>query len=114
MSLYCDADGDYDDCDWWWVGPSQEEPLATKRSRRCCSCGAKISVGDVSRKVYRYRHPTEFEENRGIASDEVALANWYLCEECGDLSDSLTELGFCYSLGDDSLRQQIKEYKNEQ
>ena len=34
------------------------------------------------------------------------MADWYLCETCGDLSDAVIELGFCYSLGDQSLKQQ--------
>lgn len=113
MSLYCDSGYDYDDVDWWWYQPADEAPLATKRSRKCCSCKAKISVGDVARKVQRFRPATEFEEERGIAYDEVQLADWYLCETCGDLSDSLTELGFCFSLGSQSLREQIREYREE-
>ena len=43
--------------------------------------------------------------------DEVALADWYLCEPCGDLADSIAELGFCYNLGGESLKQQIAEYR---
>jgi hypothetical protein len=113
VSLYCDA-GYEGDGDWWWVGPYPEKPLATKRSRKCCSCKSKISVGDVARKVERYRPPSEFEETRGIASDEVSMANWYLCEACGDLADSLSELKFCYTLGKESLKQQIREYREEE
>lgn len=114
MSLYCDAgDYDIDGADWWWIGPMPEEPLDTKRSRKCCSCKSKINVGDIARKVERYRPPTEFEYEHGLASDEVPLASWYLCETCGDLSDSLTELGFCYTLGSASLKKQINEYMSE-
>lgn len=115
MSLYCDASGyDTDGADWWWYQPAAEAPLATKRSRKCCSCGEKIHVGEVARKVERYRPATEWEEMRGIAGDEVQLADWYLCEACGDLTDSLKELGFCYSLGDESLQKQIAEYRSEE
>jgi hypothetical protein len=112
MSLFCDNDRDTDGCDWWWYPPKDEAPLATKRSRKCCSCGEKVSRGDTARMVERYRPPTEFEETRGIACDEVPMADWYLCETCGDLADSLSELGFCYTLGDgESLKQQLKEYR---
>jgi hypothetical protein len=45
---------------------------------------------------------------------EVRMADWYLCETCGDLADSLAELGFCYTLGDDSLAKQIDEYRREE
>lgn len=114
MSLSCEIDVGDGDGDWWWYSPQDESPLETKRSRKCCSCGQKIRVGDTARKVTRYRRPTEFEEERGIACDEVPLANWYLCEMCGDLADSITELGFCYTLGDDSLKQQIASYRQEE
>ena len=113
MSLYCAIDGDRDDADWWWYQPADEAPLATKRSRKCCSCGAKVGVGETARKVARYRTATEFEEMRGIACDEVPLADWYLCETCGDLADSLSELGFCYDIGE-NLAKQIAEYRREE
>jgi hypothetical protein len=114
MSLSCDLDSDHDGADWWWHQPQDEAPLATKRSRKCCSCEQKVGVGDTARKIRRCRPPTEFEETRGIACDEVPLADWYLCETCGDLADSISELGFCYNLGGESLAQQIAEYRGEE
>ncbi len=114
MSLFCAAGGyDTDGADWWWYQPEDEAPLATKRSRKCCSCGAKVGVGETSRKVTRYRPATEWEEMRGIACDEVQLPDWYLCETCGDLADSLSELGFCYDIGE-NLAKQIAEYRREE
>lgn len=114
MSIYCDTGHDDDGGgDWWWMTPSKEATLTTKRSRKCCSCREKISVGDMTREVRRFRHPTEREEMR-IASDEIKLASWYLCEACGDLADSLAELDFCYSLGDESLKKQIADYRSEE
>ncbi len=114
MSLYCPIDND-GGFDWWWHAPADEAPLATKRSRKCCSCGTKVGVGDTARKIARYRPATEFEEMRGIACDEVPMSDWYLCETCGDLADSIAELGFCYELGGrQSLLQQIAEYRREE
>jgi hypothetical protein len=108
--IYCEtlcSDG----ADWWHYGPDTEAPLATKRSRKCSSCGAKIPVSGMARRVRRYRPPTEFEDMRGIASDEVEIAAWYLCEACGDLAESISELGLCYQLGTgESLKQQLAEY----
>ena len=113
MSLFCDAGGyDTDGADWWWYQLAAEAPLETKRSRKCCSCGAKVCVGETARKVRRYRPATEWEEMRGIACDEVPMTDWYLCEACGDLADSISELGFCYTLGNgESLKDQIAEYR---
>ena len=42
MSLSCSC-GDDDGCAWYFAGPSDFSKLETKRSRRCCSCGAKIN-----------------------------------------------------------------------
>jgi len=111
VSLYCDIDDAPRGADWWWYQPADEAPLTTKRSRRCCSCSKMIRVGELARKVQRYRALTEFEEMRGIACDEVPLSDWYLCEPCGDLADSIAELGFCYTLGGASLKEQIAEYR---
>lgn len=113
MGLFCRSDSDYDSGEWWWYAPAEEAPLATKRSRKCCSCGEKISVGSVSREIRRYRPPTEFEEDRGICYDEVPLPSWYFCETCGDLADSISELGFCYTLNK-NLKTQIREYMSEE
>lgn len=114
MSLFCDTGGDYDGADWWWYQPKDEAPLATKRSRKCCSCREKIAVGATARKITRYRPATEWEDMRGLG-DEVQLSDWYLCETCGDIADSLSELGFCYTLGDgESLKAQIYEYRKEE
>ena len=110
MSLFCDVGDCADDADWWWYQPQEEAPLATKRSRKCCSCGEKVGVGEMARKIRRYRPATEWEEMRGLG-DEVRLADWYLCETCGDLADSISELGFCYNLGGQSLKDQIAEYR---
>ena len=110
MSLYCSSDYGYDgDGDWSWNYPQDEAPLATKRSRKCCSCKTKIKPGVISRRINRFRPATEWEEIRGFG-DEVYLADWYFCETCGDLADSLDELGYCYDIGE-SLASQIREYK---
>jgi len=96
--------------------PAEEQaPLATKRSRKCCSCKAKINVGDMSLAFHRHRSPSGrcnyIEES--IYGDEVPLATWYMCETCGDLYFSLDELGFCCDISE-SLAAQIKEYRAEE
>ena len=112
MSLSCDY-GDGGDFDWYWESNFQYYPLNTKRSRKCCSCKAKISVCEESMIVHRHHSPSNDIEER-IYGDEVPMTKWYLCETCGDLALSLNELGFCFTLGDDSLKQQIAEYRAEE
>lgn len=109
MTLSCSCGFDTDGADWWWYQPKDEAPLATKRSRKCCSCGEKIKVGDTARKVPRYRPATRWEETRGFGA-EMQLSDWYLCETCGDLFDSIYELGFCCNIGGESLKQQVEDY----
>lgn len=115
MSLYCAIDVDSDGADWYYYAPSDPAPLATKRARRCCSCKTKIKVGDTAIKFPRYRHASDrcnyIEES--IYGDEVPLADWYMCETCGDLYYSITELEFCCDIGED-LKKQIAEYRAEE
>ena len=115
MSLSCDYNGDDCDAEWYWNQPTTEAPLATKRSRKCCSCGEKILPGHMAREITRHRPPSErcnyIEES--IYGDEVPLASWYFCDPCSDLAESLAELGFCYTMGE-PLKQQIAEYRAEE
>lgn len=111
MSISCASDSfDSDACDWWWIWDQAQTTIQTKRSRKCCSCSEKIKVGDTATKIKRFRGPkNDIEES--IYGDEVALAPWFLCETCSDLAMSLDELGFCFDLGGESLKDQIKEYR---
>ncbi len=112
LSCECSYSGWWE---WYWETPAEDEyfkPLATKRSRYCASCKEKIVVGEDCTKIQRWRPPKDeppYIEER-IYGDEVPLAPWYLCEKCSGLSLALNELGFCYTLGDESLKQQIAEY----
>lgn len=56
----------------------------------------------------RYRSPLSDIEER-IQGDEVSLADWYLCESCGEIFLNLNAIGYCYYLGDD-IRENLKEY----
>lgn len=109
MGLTCEC-GDFDS-DWYWQDVSDYKPLNTKRSRKCCSCGDKIRPGDTCISFDRYRAPSEranYIEER-IYGDEVPLPDWFMCERCADLFNSLSELGFCIGLGQD-MRELAREY----
>jgi len=58
----------------------------------------------------RFRSPNNDIEER-IHGDEVPLADWYMCEECGGLFFNFVELGFCISLGD-NMFDLLEEYKD--
>jgi hypothetical protein len=117
MGLFCDSGFDSDGFDWWWQWDrSDAVPLATKRSRKCCSCGEKIKVGEPAVTINRLRNPvTEVEERIYGEDGEVYMADWHLCDKCNDLALSLDELGFCFELGNgESLQRQIDDYRREE
>lgn len=113
MSLSCASYADGGDGDWWWESNFNLYALDTKRGRKCCSCGTPIKVGEQCAIVHRSRSPKNDIEER-IHDDQVPMATWYLCETCDDLAVSLDELGFCFSLGDQSIADQIREYREEE
>lgn len=112
MSLHCSCDGG--ESDWYYYEPDDFSALTTKRSRKCCSCRERIAPGATVVTFNRYRKPTErcnyIEES--IFGDEVPLADWFMCEDCGGLSLAVKELGMCFYLGD-NLRTAIKEFNQD-
>ena len=106
MSLSCSCECGVD---WSYFGPEDFSKLATKRSRKCCSCRAIIRPGASVGLFQRVREPSNDIEER-IHGDEVYMSDWYMCEECVGLYFSLTDLGFCINLGEEKMRDLAKEY----
>lgn len=106
MSLSCSCE--YDDPDWWYIADEDFIVLATKRSRKCCSCGCRLPIGVEVVRFYRWRSPNCDLEER-IYGDEVSIAPWYMCEKCGGLYMAVTNLGFCCDISED-MATQIREY----
>lgn len=104
LSCYCDNDGE-----WWHFAPDDFSTLDTKRSRKCCSCGERIAVGDVCGKFDRGRVPNSIVEERIYGTEEVPQSPWFMCERCTGLYFSLSDLGFCLNLGED-MRALVREY----
>ena len=106
LSCYCDDDGD-----WFHEPPDDFSTLDTKRCRKCASCRGRIPVGALVLEMRCWRYPNYDsikEKNYGEGS-EVPMPYRYLCERCGDLYLSLTELGFCINLGED-MRELVRDY----
>jgi len=107
MSLSCECGDDYET---YYSRPNSYTTLQTNRRKRCVSCKKLIDINSVCVKFPSYRSPRDdIEEN--IYGDEVPIASPYMCEECGDLYFSLTELGFCINLGD-GMRDLVWEYND--
>lgn len=106
LTCYCDHDYDYD----WFYEADDYAPLNTKRSRKCCSCSARISVGDTSMRLVCSRYAKyEIEYRIYGCGPEVPMPSLYLCETCADLHLSLTELGYCVNATDDR-RDLVRQY----
>lgn len=113
MSLSCSCEND--DAEWYYEADDDFSTLATKRSRRCCSCRKRIAVGDECVHLRRWRSPgyDTIEERIYGEDGEVALASWYLCETCGGLHWAVTDLDMCLDI-DQNIAAQIKEYRAEE
>ena len=107
MGLTCEC-GDWDGDGWYYHGP-YEGYYNPWRGKRCCSCGSMVRTGDTCVNFPRYRGPVSEIEER-IYGEEVPLASWVMCETCGDLFWSLDALGFCISIGADSMRELTRQY----
>lgn len=109
MSLTCAMD--CDDAEWYYEQASDFAPLNTKRSRKCCSCGCRIAVGEDALKHACWRRPENDIEER-IYGDEVPLATKYMCESCGGIAITLSELGYNAPPGED-MRKLAREYREQ-
>lgn len=110
MSLSCYCYYDPEPGAVLWASPRDYAPLATKKSRKCCSCTQRINKGDLCAEVRRSKVPeTEIEDRIYGEETGVPRASAYLCERCADLAFSLEELGFCPQPWEDQ-RELVKEY----
>lgn len=111
MSISCGC-GDWESSAWWYVSSENFCILQTKRSRKCVSCGCKIDVGDECVILHRHRSP-QHDIEESIYGDEVPLADWHFCEDCGGVYYGLEELGYCVMLekGEDlrKVARQLRE-----
>ena len=93
-----------------WYDAKDYTTLATKRARKCCSCGEKIDVGATCAEIPRFKVPESDVEVRIYGEDgEVPMASAYMCEICAGLAFSLDELGYCGQPWEDQ-RELVKEY----
>lgn len=112
MSLMCGCDVDWDPepGDWYWNGVRGYAPLPFKRRRRCCSCGDRIEIGALAVEHTRVKIPDDDVEVSIYGEDgEVPLASDWMCEKCGDLYFSLSDLGYCVN-PQDNMHEVLREY----
>lgn len=111
MALSCECDTDPNDLYWWWGGHSKLKQMPDlPRRKRCNSCHTLINPGEDIFEFRRFRHPKDDIEY-AIHYQSVPLASYWTCEVCSGLIMAVEDLGMCYSLGNTSIKQQIKEYR---
>lgn len=93
MSLSCSCDFDASNFEWWWENHSEFQSMKGKRRKRCCSCNELIDISADSVEFYAYRHPYNEKEECTLGY-EIPIESKYMCEECGGLYFSLSELGY--------------------
>ena len=112
MGLSCDYDSDFEPGTTAWNWPSALKPLATKRSRKCCSCGKPLAPGDLAAEWRRYKVP-EYDVEISIWGDSGELgpprASKYHCVECDLISGFLRTFDYVFNPADD-MRNLAKEH----
>lgn len=104
MGIACECSDDFD----YYVDKPFATELKTSRRKRCTSCKVLIDIGEDCLSFPSWRRPRSDIEER-IHGDEVPLANVYMCEKCGNIYESLSELGFCVDL-DEPMKYALSEY----
>lgn len=120
LSCSCDYDFHYEpDYGSWEVDWQSTDldfvKLATKKRKRCVSCGCLIDIGSlvIKYKCLRYPHNEVEEKITGcILDDEPHLpkAPIYHCEKCGEIYLNLTEVGFECLYPTENMPDMLKEF----
>lgn len=104
-SLCDDDSGD----NWYYYYPDDFSIFKRQRRKRCCSCNRLIGDGEQCVIFNRYR-PARPDIEERIRGDEISLADFFMCEKCGEIYFNLSELGYCISLGS-SMQDMLSEYQ---
>lgn len=110
MSISCSCDDfDYEAGDWWCERATDYESMPQRqRRKRCCSCNKLLDTGETVLRFNRWRGPLNDIEY-DIHGDEVPMAPFFMCEECGEIYDNLSATGMCIGF-DDSMRENLRQY----
>ena len=99
MSLACayDYDGDYD----VYVCPDSDLH-ALEKPRKCKSCRKKMQPGEMARRVNLHVND----------EDGVKCGEWFLCEDCDEIIETLENLGYNAYGSDDSAQALLHDYQD--
>lgn len=109
MSLSCDCGyGDYD-----WYYEITDEPYTANSTGRCYGCGGHVRAGDIVRHILDIHWPESDDDLFYDETDPDEKVLGRICERCGDLYDSLTELGFCMTAEFGFIEAAMEEYRRD-
>jgi len=95
--------------DWYYFEPDDFSVFENDRGKSCKSCQKKIAKGEICLRFPRGRATKSFSVEEIIYGDAKRLADYYVCEKCGEIWFNLTELGYCLRLGD-NFKEALVEY----
>ena len=102
MSLSCDCQG-FDTTSWFYHEYSEWFiPYPNKRRKGCANCKKLIAKDDDCIKFERARED--------MFGEWIHLAPKYLCERCGEIFLTLSNLGYCLRLGQGEVDVALAEY----
>jgi hypothetical protein len=79
------------------------------RRKRCCSCKRLIDLGSLCVKFERFRMAISNIEYNIHGDSEIPMADWYMCESCGEIFLNLDALKFCIDITE-PMPELLKEY----
>jgi len=111
MGLSCSCDFEFDGDGWFWTCNDKFTLFKHKRRKRCCSCNELISIDSECVELERFRWAKDDIEISIYGDcEDIPIASWYLCDQCGEHFLNLTYLGYCYNIGD-NVMDMLDEYQ---
>ena len=102
MSLSCSCGSE----DYEWFYSLSDDVYSANSTGECYGCWRDIHVGEEVRHILS----SEMDEN----GDETNWSNLgRICEQCSDMYDNLTELGFCLEADNGFIETAYREYLDE-
>lgn len=111
MPLSCECEYEPESGVTYYTDPNDFSILETPRRQRCWSCKKLIELKSVVLKFVRFKIPDTDMECLIYGEDgEIPRSSKYLCEPCGDIYFSLTDLKFCVN-AEENQQALLKEYQ---
>jgi len=103
---------EWDGDGWGYSYPEDFQVFNKKRRKRCCSCNELINFGSSCLEFERSRYAQDDVEYQIYGDDqEIYIASYWMCEQCGEYYMNLHALGYCIDIENDNMHDLLKEYQ---